>query len=160
MGRSHREAEIAEIGLVVYQQHPREARRIPFELIFIKIEVPILSFGRFDNLCECTQINERGRVIDHIIEDGDGNGERNFLAGMSLPNCFDNGCHGPDARRLSLWGMHRLKAVRGRNQLQPERLGIGTLGQCLRSFCMILSVQANRTAEPMKVMWINIFHLM
>lgn len=31
---------------------------------------------------------------------------------------------------------------------------------CLRSFSMILSVQANRMAEPRKVMWIKIFHLM
>ena len=31
---------------------------------------------------------------------------------------------------------------------------------CLRSFIMILSVQANRMAEPRKVMWIKIFHLM
>jgi hypothetical protein len=31
---------------------------------------------------------------------------------------------------------------------------------CLRSFSMILLVQANRMAEPKKVMWIEIFHLM
>ncbi len=46
----------------------------------------------------------------------------------------------------------------GRERYRLLRVSIPD--QCFLSFCMILSVQARRMAEPRKVMWMKIFHLM
>ena len=56
------------------------------------------------------------------------------------------------------WSMREAEPKR-LDQIRYKLYRIQYRAQCFFSFCMILSVQASRIAEPRKVIWMKIFHL-